>query len=102
MGEDGILKLNIVPDYSNFSGRERFYYIFSCENSSIPRVLTHSLTDSQEWFRAIGHNSVIFQARTSKFCMVVHIDPPAKIGKKIKRGVAPRGRGTCEYTLKWA
>ena len=49
-----------------------------------------------------GHNSVLFQARTSKFRMVVHIDPLQKLAKKFKRGVAPRGRGTCEYTLKWA
>ena len=38
---------------------------------------THSLTD--KWLRlgqgrAIGHNSVIFQARTSKFCMEVNLD----------------------------
>ena len=31
--------------------------------------------------------------------MVVHIDPPQKLAKKFKRGVAPRGLGTCENTL---
>ena len=33
--------------------------------------------------------------------MIVHIDPPQKLAKKINRGVAPRGYGTCEYILKW-
>ena len=33
--------------------------------------------------------------------MVVHSDSPLKLAKKFKRGVAPRGRGTCEYILKW-
>ena len=37
-----------------------------------------------------GHNSVIYQARTSKFSMLVHIDSLQKLAKKIKRGVAPR------------
>ena len=31
--------------------------------------------------------------------MLVHIDPPQKFAKRFKRGVAPRGRGTGEYTL---
>ena len=30
----------------------------------------------------------------------VDIEVTDKLGKKSKRGVAPRGRGTCEYTLK--
>ena len=48
-----------------------------------------------------GNNLVIFESRTSKFCMVVHIELQQKLAKKFKRGVAPRGRGNCGYTLKW-
>ena len=33
--------------------------------------------------RAICHNSVIFDAMTSRFCMVVHIDPPLFLPKKM-------------------
>ena len=36
-----------------------------------------------------------------KFCVVVDIEDTDKLGGNSKRGVAPRGRGTCEYTLKW-
>ena len=31
-----------------------------------------------------GHNSVIFQAITSKFCMVVYIDPLQKLAMTIR------------------
>ena len=33
-----------------------------------------------------------------KFCVVVDIEVTDKIGFFSKRGVAPRGCGTCEYT----
>ena len=48
--------------------------------------LTHWLTHRRDFGqgRSIGHNSVIFQATTSKFCIVVHIDPPQKLAKKSK------------------
>ena len=48
------------------------------------------------------YNSVIFAPRSFKFCVLVDIEVTDKLGKNYKRGVAPRGRGTCEYTLKWA
>ena len=44
--------------------------------------LTDWLTDSVAQIRAIGRNSVNFQARTSKFCMVVFIHPSKKNDKK--------------------
>ena len=46
--------------------------------------------------------SVIFAHRRFKFFAVVDIEVVNKLGGKIKRGVALSGRGTCEYTLKWA
>ena len=33
--------------------------------------------------------------------VVVDIEVIGNLGRISKRGVAPRGRGTCEYTLKW-
>ena len=42
--------------------------------SSLTDSLTHGIH-----VRAISHNSVIFQARTFKLCMVVHIDPTPKL-----------------------
>ena len=46
--------------------------------------------------------SVIFAHRSFKFFAVVDIEVANKLEGKIKRGVALSGRGTCEYTLKWA
>ena len=46
------------------------------------------------------HNSVIFTPRSFKFGVVVDIEVTDKLENISKRGVAPRGRGTCEYTLK--
>ena len=40
--------------------------------------------------RAISHDTVIFQDRTSKFCMVVHIGLPQKVIIKFQKGVTPR------------
>ena len=41
---------------------------------------------------------IIFEPRSFKFYVVIDIQVTDKLGGKIKRGVAPRGRGTCEYT----
>ena len=43
----------------------------------------------------------MFAPRSFKFCMVVDIEVTDILGGKSISGVAPRGPGTCEYTLKW-
>ena len=44
----------------------------------------------------------IFAPSSFNFFVIVAIEVTDKIGKNSKRGVAPGGRGTCEYTLKYA
>ena len=102
------LQINNAP-YSHTNDKSidlyifmKYFIIFSCESNFIPRVVTHSQTHSPVQIGAIAHNSVNFQARNSRFCMEVHLDPPHKIIKKNGRQKAkwpPRNKMAAKTKL---
>ena len=70
-----------VNNNNNKSGKQSLNSIFLFLAAKAALYLGSSRTDSlthqsrfgADYGRAIGHNSVIFQARTSKFCMEVNL-----------------------------
>ena len=88
------------------NGGQSSSFFFSCENSSIPRFVTHSLTDShtgtdQDRAGQLAITHSIFKLEALDFAWQF-LWTPRKNKQFFSKGVWHLGwRGTSEYTLKW-
>ena len=88
---------NHKTDHNSLNFQARIYRFYIVVQIEIMQITHFGKQNGRQITKLIN-----FQDRSSRFCMVVHIDLPLKLAKFFKRGVAPRGRSTCDYTIKWA